>query len=49
MTGLGICVGGWLVLNVVFAALMTLRRDRPELREAHPTDSPSWPSAAGSN
>ena len=41
MTGLSICVGGWLVLNaVVFAALM-LRRDRPVLREAQPTDSPS--------
>jgi hypothetical protein len=48
MTGLSICVGGWLVLNVVFAALM-LRRDRPVLREAQPTDSPSWPSAAGSS
>ena len=30
-------------------ALRPLRRDWPELREAHPTDSPSWPSAAGSN
>jgi hypothetical protein len=35
--------GGWLVLNVVFAALMMLRRDRPVLEEAHPTDSPSRP------
>ena len=43
MTGLSICVGGWLVLNVVFAALMMLRRDRPVLEEAHPTDSPSRP------
>jgi hypothetical protein len=43
MTGLSICVGGWLVLNVVFAVLMLLR-DRPVL-----TDSPSWPSAAGSS
>ena len=33
MTGLSICVGGWLVLNaVVFAALM-LRRNRPALRD----------------
>jgi hypothetical protein len=68
MTGLSICVGGWLVLNaVVFAALM-LRRNRPALRDrlfrwtvdsghegeersriANPTDSPSSPSAAGSN
>ena len=68
MTGLSICVGGWLVLNaVVFAALM-LRRNRPAIRDrlfrwtvdsgregeehsriANPTDSPSSPSAAGSN
>ena len=40
MTGLGICLGGWLVLNVVFAALMMLRRDRLVLEEA---DSPSRP------
>jgi hypothetical protein len=40
MTGLCICVGGWLVLNVVIAALMLLR-DRPVLGEAQPTDSPS--------
>jgi hypothetical protein len=33
MTGLSICVGGWLVLNaVVFAALM-LRRNRPALKD----------------
>ena len=33
MTGLSICVGGWLVLNaVIFAALM-LRRGRPVLRD----------------
>jgi len=43
MTGLSICVGGWLALNVVFAALM-LGRDEAQL-----TDSPSWPSAAGSS
>jgi hypothetical protein len=49
MTGLSICVGGWLVLNVVFVALMMLRRDRPELREADPTDSPSIPAVADSN
>jgi hypothetical protein len=33
MTGLCICVGGWVALNaVVFAALM-LRRDQPALRD----------------
>jgi len=33
VTGLSICVGGWLVLNaIIFAALM-LRRGRPVLRD----------------
>jgi hypothetical protein len=33
MTGLCICVGGWVALNAVLFAALMLRRDQPALRD----------------